>query len=380
MLRLTLFMWIKISHLLLGVIVTIILYRQIIPLTLLIRDFPLNDFSVYIDATKTALKGENPYQKWFFDRFNYPPITMAFFYPLTLISTNQAEFLFTGLSIISFLMGMWLIKKILDINVPRIVWLLILVLSIKTFPVKLTLSLGQINLIIMFLVILSFYLASRGKKSWAGICLGVASVVKLTPLPLALYFLWRKNMVTVREWGITMILLNLTGLIIWGWGLTKYYYFNLMPSLFSEVTEKTINTTYMNQSITAWLAKLGIFGSVNSSIRQLMSLIGLIVLIIGFKKIKKARSEFTIFWLTAVIAILFYPVFVWQHHYVFLLPLWLILVAQALHKRNAANWLFVIIGYGLLNLHFPMISSHFLITGVLFWMTVILIRFRAEKN
>ena len=51
---------------LLLLIVAIILWRQVVPLWQLVMNFRLNDFSVYLDGTKSALKGINPYQLRFF--------------------------------------------------------------------------------------------------------------------------------------------------------------------------------------------------------------------------------------------------------------------------------------------------------------------------
>ena len=64
-------------------IVAIILWRQVVPLGQLILNFRLNDFSVYLDGTRAALEGLNPYQLKFFDRFNYSPAATLFFIPLT---------------------------------------------------------------------------------------------------------------------------------------------------------------------------------------------------------------------------------------------------------------------------------------------------------
>src|SRR3989339_1514024 len=82
-------------------IVAIILWRQVVPLWQLVMNFRLNDFSVYLDGTKAAMKGFNPYQLRFFDRFNYSPAATLFFIPLTLMPENTAEFIFTAISILS---------------------------------------------------------------------------------------------------------------------------------------------------------------------------------------------------------------------------------------------------------------------------------------
>ena len=75
-----------------------------------------------------------------------------------------------------------------------------------------------------------------------------------------------------------------------------------------------------------------------------------------------------------MILILVFPVFVWQHHYVFLMPGWIILLNTAIKSKQPINWLVVAVSYGLLNFYFsdanwlsgknPLIISHFLLTGL----------------
>ena len=87
-----------------------------------------------------------------------------------------------------------------------------------------------------------------------------------------------------------------------------------------------------------------------------------------------SRFDFSLFWSLVMILILVFPVFVWQHHYVFLMPGWIILLNTAIKSKQPINWLVVAVSYGLLNFYFsdanwlsgknPLIISHFLLTGL----------------
>src|SRR3989338_18032 len=224
----------RIINLVIWTILAIILYRQVVPLANLVKNFPLNDFSVYIDGTKATLNGKNPYIVKFFDRYNYSPAATLFFVPLVFLPRELSEWLFTVLSVVSLWLTISWTLKILDWKPGRLVKWLIFAISLKMFPVKLTLILGQINLIILALIVGSFYFLYRvGKgetfsekvspfEALSGILLGLATVIKLTPAPLVVYFLFRKKWKTVLWFMGTIAVLTLTGVAVFGWDLTYY--------------------------------------------------------------------------------------------------------------------------------------------------------------
>jgi len=393
----------RIINLVIWTIVAIILYRQVVPLANLVKNFPLNDFSVYIDGTKATLNGKNPYIVKFFDRYNYSPAATLFFVPLVFLPRELSEWLFTVLSVVSLWLTISWTLKILDWKPGRLVKWLIFALSLKMFPVKLTLILGQINLIILALIVGSFYFLYRvGKgetfsekvspfETLSGILLGLATVIKLTPAPLVVYFLFRKKWKTVWWFTVTIIFLTLAGIAIFGWDLTYYYYFKTIPQLMSENTPETLNGSYMNQSITALLGKLGIFGEWNSVIRVGVS--GLLTVIIvrnlrldchGVKRLAMTKTyfgidpirKFILFWNLVVIIMLLLPVFVWKHHYTILIPIWIILAAKFIESKKMKDLTVAGLTYFLLIFYIkdpylpaqlnPFLSGHFLTTAIIF--------------
>lgn len=376
-------------------IVAIILFRQIAPLAKLISNFPLNDFSVYMDGTRSALDGQSPYQLKFFDRFNYSPAAALFFIPLILISENSAEFIFTAISILSLFISVKIIFLLLKIKISSPAFWLVFALALKTYPSKLTLALGQINLIILGLIVGSYYcckirlplrqLADRndGEKNGrnfalSGILLGLATILKLTPAPLIVYFLIRKKWKTVWWFTVTVALLTLLGIAVFGWDLTYYYYSKTIPQLMNENTPVTLNGSYMNQSVTALLGKFGIFGGLSSAVRLGISLwLGIKAInIIKFIKIKEKIQEFILFWNLVMVIMLFLPVFVWQHHYTILIPSWIILTAKFIKTKNSKDLAISGLIYFLLIFYIkdpylparlnPFLSVHFLTTAIIF--------------
>lgn len=397
---------IRIANLAIWLIVAIILFRQIVPMANLILDFPLNDFSVYIDGTKSALAGQNPYLLKFFDRFNYSPAATLFFIPLTLIPENMAEFIFTAVSILSLFVSVKMIFFLLKIQISAPTLWLIFALALKMYPSKLTLALGQINLIILGLIVGSYYCCEIrlprfarndnpvGKslslllckitsfEGLSGILLGLATILKLTPGPLIVYFIFRKKWQAVWWFTATISLLALAGIAVFGWDLTYYYYFKTIPQLMNEVTPETLNGSYMNQSVTALLGKFGIFGGLSSAVR--LGISGILAILIykkskidchGVKRLAMTK-EFVFFWALAVITLLFLPVFVWQHHYTVLIPVWIILTGKFIRTKNIKDLAISGLTYFLLIFYIkdpylparlnPFLSGHFLTSAIIF--------------
>ncbi|MBI2309821.1 DUF2029 domain-containing protein [Candidatus Collierbacteria bacterium] len=377
-------------------IVAIILYRQVVPLANLVKNFPLNDFSVYIDGTKATLNGENPYKLKFFDRYNYSPATTLFFLPLAAAPTELSEWLFTVLSVVSLWLTVSMTLRILnfDRSSPSsqaersvvegsrgslvIKWL-IFTLCLKMFPVKLTLALGQINLIVLALIVGSYYFVTiRKKDTVSGILFGLATILKLTPAPILIYFLIRKKWKVVNWYVFTFAFLTVMGGFVFGWDLTKYYFVSVVPGLMGEVTKETVNASYMNQSITALIARFGVFGNLNSAIRLGISFILGVraIRIIKIIKTGTTRNDFIDFWHLTIIVLLFLPVFVWQHHYTILIPVWIVLIAKFIQTKKFKDLAIVGLTYFLLIFYIkdpylplqlnPFLSSHFLTSGLIF--------------
>lgn len=312
----------------------------------LIRYFPLNDFSVYMNGVKHSLTG-NPYTQKFFDYYNYPPAATLFFYAFTLLPINTSEFIFTGLSVLSLFMSLLLLVKLTKQKINFYMLLAIGYLLLRFSPVRLTLTLGQVNLIVLLLILLAFY----WRRSWlGGISLGLAFILKFTPAFLLLFFILKKQWRVVLGFFYTVTLLHFLAILIFGWDLTLYYYTQVIPRLLT-----TSQLTYMNQSLAALLGRLGVFSFIPR--------LGLILPLIYF--LVRRQLDFTTYSLFLILMTVFIPTFAWQHHYVFLIPVIFLL--------GIRNLILGIITYLLLNLTIgpdfpayanPFIHSHLFLSSL----------------
>lgn len=109
-------------------------------------------------------------------------------------------------------------------------------------PVRDSFNEGQVSLLLGFLVVAALFAAERGNPRLAGLCLGLAVAIKITPVLLVPYFLWR------RRWGAAIyagvvLALTIAATFALGWGA----YWGPFVRAVGEVGQGTANL--LNQSL-----------------------------------------------------------------------------------------------------------------------------------
>ncbi len=336
--------------------------------------FQLFDFvNVYYPAIQDILNGRNLYDNPATD-VNYPPTTFLFLFPFGLIPIDIAQKIWTILSFSALIGSIFVILKAVTKKFSLFTFLFIYSFSVLSFPVKFTLGMGQINLLLLLLISLCFLFYQRKQFHIAGILLGIASGIKLIPLILLLFFLRKKAFGVVGAALITFVVLGTLGILLFGEGLTRQYLFEVLPNI-----PTSGNSVYYNQALTGFLARLAIPNEVASIINYL--LLG-ILLLISFvvtnpktKNISREFMEYGVF----IIAILIGGGLAWQHHFVLLIiPYTTLLLSlfDGKEKRFSIHFIVLFISYILVafNIKTPQAFSGvsaFLLSHV-FYGTVIL--------
>lgn len=116
-------------------------------------------------------------------------------------------------------------------------------------PVSVTLSLGQVNFLLTFLLTLGWVADRRGYQLGAGLAVGVAAGLKLFPGFVLLYFLaagrWRAAVGLV----VGAVALNAAALGVFGVGAFEAYVRDVMPSL------QVFQSGWRNLSINGWMLR-----------------------------------------------------------------------------------------------------------------------------
>jgi alpha-1,2-mannosyltransferase len=151
----------------------------------------LVDFDVYRSGGGAVLAGRDLYAEMDpFSRmyFTYPPIAAMVFAPATVGSLSVTGFLWVVLDAAALVGAVWLVLGVVGVRDPRLRAGLTAAgatLAMLLMPVDLELALGQLNVILMLLVLLDL-LRGDGRR-WQGVGIGIAAGIKLIPLIYVVY-------------------------------------------------------------------------------------------------------------------------------------------------------------------------------------------------
>ena len=127
--------------------------------------------------------------------FPNPPIVPLMLYPLMVLPPVVGALIWYGLKVA---MVAWCALKLTQMvrgtNGPRLpAWGLALILLLSFRPILSDLQHGNINLLILFLVVATLNFWRKGKDFPAGITLALAICTKVTPALFLPYFLWKRS-------------------------------------------------------------------------------------------------------------------------------------------------------------------------------------------
>ncbi|KUL46949.1 glycosyltransferase 87 family protein [Streptomyces regalis] len=193
-------------------------------------------------------------------------------------------------------------------------------------PLRDTFSFGQVNILLLALVLLDCRLLATGRGRWAGLGIGLAAAIKLTPAAFIGLLLvarrWRTAAVA------SAVAVAATALAAWvAPDASRFYWTHAMWD-----TTRVGRLDYVsNQSLQGILARLGV------SERAVWAVVVVLVLGVWVARTRRAvaAGDWTAaFALTGLTACLVSPI-TWVHHLVWLLPSFAVLI-RAGHLRIAA--------------------------------------------
>ncbi|GAB1508016.1 glycosyltransferase 87 family protein [Actinophytocola sp. KF-1] len=252
--------------------------------------------------------------------FTYPPIAAVLFTPLAAIPFTAASLVLSATTIV--LVAAVLVVTLRALAV-RASWLLVgalLPVALVTEPVRTTLYLGQVNVVLMALVV--FDCLARNPRWPRGVLVGVAAAVKLTPAVFVLYFLVRGDRKAAAITAASFAGATGLGFLLAGRDSLRYWTTTVFDSDRIGGATRTAN-----QSIRGLLARLGI----ESSAVWLVLCAALVCLTLVAMRAVEDRPVWTL-GVNALGTLPLAPVS-WSHHWVWCVP---VLLAAGVHARRAA--------------------------------------------
>lgn len=285
----------------------------------------LNDFEVYYYGGGKVLEGGDLYAVREGLPFTYPPFAALLFAGLAAMGFFAGSMVFIIVALVgAAVVAAWLARHYFGLKTWRAAFAdyrfrttamvgtgAILLLG----PWRDTFVFGQINIILMGVILLDFLLykkARAGAIRWpAGLLIGLAAGVKLTPLAFGLYFLVRRDFK-----ALAWMAAGFFGSIAFAWAILPQASLAFWTKILPD-TGRIGGPAYVdNLSVKGLLLHFGMPDSSGTTMVWMVLSLGLVVLA-GFiiKWAVDADENFVAVSATAILMLLISPVS-WSHHWV----------------------------------------------------------------
>jgi alpha-1,2-mannosyltransferase len=294
------------------------------------------DFRVYWDGGLVARHSPGALYSWQFGpevRFTYTPFAASLFALMSLMPWTVAKWLMTGASIAALVLTISMTLRQLGWQGRRRLGA-VLLLGAAAFwfePVQRAVHLGQIELILMALIV--WDLGQPSRRWWQGAGIGLAAGIKLVPLIFIPYLLLTRRF---RQAGVAMAVL--AGTVIAGylvlprasrqWWLTGYF---LSPRRTGGVA------SLANQSLRGLLTRMA--GSVQAAAPGALAVaivVGVIGLLAAAAFCRSGRPVHG--WVLCALTGLLVSPISWDHHWVWMMPVLVLLADAATRATRARRW------------------------------------------
>lgn len=291
------------------------------------------------------LKGVNPYtDPTIYTPNAYPPISEVFYLPLGLLPYTKALGIFTFISFASIVGSVFLSLKLVSGKVPWHYFLLFLAASAMSFPTKYPLGMGQINPLVLFLLLLAVFLDTKEKPTLAGIIFGVSIALKPIFAFFLLFFVLKKSWKLVITSILTVAALTTCTLVFW----PIQNWFSWYETAILPLANFTGREAYVNQGVVAFISRF--VANINLIIYlNAIATIILVALSIFYAIRQKDKNlVLSLF----ILVLLLFDTTSWQHHFVWLIFPFITLLMEIIKKKNPVFMVFIVVSYLLVSWNF----------------------------
>jgi len=270
------------------------------------------DFGVLWISAKDLVNGKDPYINPTLAVPNaYPPVSEIFYIPLAFLPYQVSQAIFIFISFFSIIGSIFLSTKL---AFGKVIWPYFLVFmgfAFLSFPTKFSLGMGQINPIVLLLLLLAHYLELKNKPVWGGIILGFSIILKPIFIFFLLFFALKKSWKVVSVSLATVFIGIVATLLFSNPGIwVSWINTGILP-----LANLAGREAYCNQGIMGFISR--IFTSID--VRKYLS--GFVsILLVALASFYASRKKGGILALSLfIITLLFIDTTSWQHHFVWLI-------------------------------------------------------------
>jgi alpha-1,2-mannosyltransferase len=271
--------------------------------------------------------------------FTYPPLAAVIFSPFAWLGMPAASITITLITLALLLVSTMIVLTRMDVwSTSRLVpgpawlrrwWLTALVVAAATIwlePIKANFAFGQINVVLMTLVIAD---CVPRRTPWPrGLLLGLGIALKLTPAVFLLYFLLRRDRRAVFTSLASVVAATLAGFAL-AWHDSWEYWTDTVRNT-DRIGSASLNT---NQNMAGTLARLGLDDHQRFLPWVAACFLVLALTIWAARRVLRAEEPTLAVMCIALFGLVTSPVS-WSHHWVWMLPTVVVTAVLAWRRRN----------------------------------------------
>jgi alpha-1,2-mannosyltransferase len=273
--------------------------------------------------------------------FTYPPLAAVIFSPFALLSLEAASATITAITFVLLIVTTLIVLTRLQVWEEsatvagpawrRRCWLAAAIVApavVLLEPVRSNFEFGQINVILMTLVIAD---CVPRRTPWPrGLLVGIAIALKLTPAVFLLYFLMRRDTRALLTSAASVALATALGFVL-AWRDSWEYWTETIRD-----TDRIGTVTYLtNQNIAGTLARLGL-GETPRFVLWLIACFAVLGLTVwAVREVLRKDQPVLALICVAMFGLVVSPVS-WSHHWVWALPAVLVTAVLAYRYRDVA--------------------------------------------
>jgi len=263
--------------------------------------------------------------------FIYPPFAAILLRPLSMISLHSAKDAVTLMSFAALWISVWSAWGQLGLRPGRdraIAVAAIAAGSLWLEPVSKTFYYGQVSLALMALCLVDL---ARPQRRGAGLLIGIAAGIKLTPILFAVYLLaTRRYRAAATAFGCFLATV-VVGWILLPRAAPRYW---LHAIVVGRRINRHVSVAYaMNQSLHGMFLRLCGFGHLADALWLLASAAVAAVGLAAALQAHRLGEEFTAVLLCAAVSLFVSPIS-WTHHWVWIVPAAMALGTAAWRRRS----------------------------------------------
>lgn len=281
--------------------------------------------------------------------FTYPPLAAIVFSPFAVMPLPVATAVITAVTLVLLIVSVTVVLTSLDVwptsvAVPGPAWwrrtwvaaALVTPTVIAFEPIRSNFSFGQINVVLMALVIAD---CLPRRTPWPrGLLLGFAIALKLTPAVFVLFFLLRRDTRAIATTAVSLAGATLLAMVLARQDSLEYWTHTVRNT--DRIGGATLNT---NQNIAGALARIGLSAADRTTVWLIGSVLVLILALVAARRALRADQPALGLICIALFGLVVSPVS-WSHHWVWALPAVVVAAVVGYRRRSVTMGVLAVVG------------------------------------